>query len=158
MRLRSAARLACSALLPLSLAAPGALAQDDDIFERTVIQTENVRYAYAQVLRVTPVYQTLTATAIERHCEGEPQADEDSGLSRMVGKVREAFTPDQDGTDPAPEDGCVMVPVERKYRRPIAFDVDYVYKGAKYRSRLPEDPGNRLRIRIGVTPVMGGPR
>lgn len=157
MRLRPAARLACSVLLPLSLAAPVALAQDDDRFERTVIQTENVRYAYAQVLRVTPVYQTLTATAIERHCEGEPPLDEDSGLSRMVGKVRKALTPDQDDTAPALEDDCVVVPVERKYRRPIAFDVDYVYKGAKYRSRLPEDPGNRLRIRIGVTPVVGNP-
>ena len=41
-----------------------------------------------------------------------------------------------------------MVPVEREFRRPIAYDVDYVYKGFKYRSRLavrsrqpPADPG-----------------
>ena len=36
-----------------------------------------------------------------------------------------------------------MVPVEREFRRLIAYDVDYVYKGDKYRSRLPYDPGNR---------------
>ena len=29
---------------------------------------------------------------------------------------------------------------------PIAYDVDYMYKGMKYRSRLPDDPGNRLRV------------
>ena len=47
-------------LLPLllaSLASAGPTAA-----QHTVIQTENVRFDYAQVLRVTPVYQTLTAT------------------------------------------------------------------------------------------------
>jgi hypothetical protein len=47
-----------------------------------------------------------------------------------------------------------MVPTQREFRRPIAFDVDYMYKGMKYRSRLPEDPGNRLRVRISVTPYV----
>ena len=49
---------------------------------------------------------------------------------------------------------CRSVPVEREFRRPIAYDVDYVYKGTKYRSRLAEDPGNRLRIRISVMPYV----
>ena len=34
-----------------------------------------------------------------------------------------------------------MVTVEREFRRPIAFDVDYMYKGMKYRSRLPHRSG-----------------
>jgi hypothetical protein len=51
---------------------------------------------------------------------------------------------------------CRMVPVEREFRRPIAYDVDYVYKGFKYRSRLAEDPGNRLRIRVSVMPYIPG--
>ncbi len=45
-----------------------------------------------------------------------------------------------------------MVQVDRQFQRPIAWDVDYVYKGTKYRSRLAEDPGNRLRVRVAVTP------
>ena len=49
---------------------------------------------------------------------------------------------------------CRIVEVGREFRRPIAYDVEYVYKGAKYRSRLPEDPGNRLRIRISVVPYV----
>lgn len=144
-------------LLLTALWASPASAQDDEPVDRTVIQTENVRYAYAQVLRVTPVYQTLTATSIEKRCEGEASEDEEqSRLSRMVGAVKDALTSD-DAEDDLPvelEPGCVAVPVQREYRRPIAYDVDYVYKGAKYRSRLPGDPGNRLQIRIGVTPVV----
>ena len=33
-----------------------------------------------------------------------------------------------------------------------AARMDYMYKGEKYMSRLPYDPGNRLRIRVSVTP------
>jgi hypothetical protein len=47
---------------------------------------------------------------------------------------------------------CEKVPVVREFRRPIAYDVDYVYRGMKYRSRLPYDPGNRLRVRVSVMP------
>ena len=47
-----------------------------------------------------------------------------------------------------------MVPVEREFQRPIAYDVDYIYKGSKFRTRLAEDPGNRLRIRISVVPYI----
>ncbi|MFD0738567.1 hypothetical protein ACFQZQ_04605 [Lysobacter koreensis] len=120
--------------------------------ENTVIQAENVRFAYAQVLRVTPVYQTLTATRVEQRCDQSPVGD-DSRLSRVVGAVKDVLAR-------AAEDAsnCRSVPVEREFRRPIAYDVDYTYKGAKYRSRLPEDPGNRLRIRISVTPVVAGAR
>nr|WP_233671440.1 hypothetical protein [Luteimonas cellulosilyticus] len=52
---------------------------------------------------------------------------------------------------------CRMVPIEREFRRPIAYDVDYVHKGVKYRSRLPYDPGNRMRVRVSVTPVVAPP-
>ena len=138
--------------LPLVLSALWALpamAQD-----MTVIQAENVRFAYAQVLRVTPVFQTLTATGIEQRCNQSPRAKDESGLSRVVGAVKDALTREPGTVD----EGCIAVPVEREFRRPIAYDVDYVYKGSKYRSRLPDDPGNRLRIRIGVTPVVTGSR
>ena len=51
---------------------------------------------------------------------------------------------------------CRLVQVGREFQRPIAYDVDYVYKGTKYRSRLAEDPGNRLRVRVSVTPYEAG--
>jgi len=148
-----------SRLLPvptllLALVAGIASAQDT-----TVIQQENVRYAYAQVLRVSPVYQTLTATRMEERCDQSPaRADADSRLTRMVGAVRGALVREDDQVSDADPGNCRAVPVSREFHRPIAYDVDYVYQGAKYRSRLPDDPGNRLRIRIGVTPVVSGSR
>ena len=118
--------------------------------QHTVIQQENVRFDYAQVLRVTPVYQTLTATRTEQRCEPVKQ---DSRLSRAVGAIKDALRRDEEEQQAA---DCRPVAVEREFRRPIAYDVDYVYKGAKFRSRLPEDPGNRLRIRIAITPAVPG--
>ena len=124
--------------------------------QETVIPTENVRYDYAQVLRVEPVYQTLTASSMEQQCDGQQVAaatPPTKGLSRIVGKVRDALTPRAQPAAPDDAD-CRMVRVQRQYRRPIAFDVDYMYKGMKYRSRLSEDPGNRLRVRVSVTPYV----
>ena len=144
-------------LAPALLAAP-AWAQ------HTVLQAENVRYEYAQVLRAEPVYQTLHATSMVERCEQsslvQPEDDDERrGLSRVVGAVREALTPgrrDERPGEAGAEDGgdCRMVPVEREFRRPIAYDVDYVVRGVKYRSRLPADPGNRLRVKVSVTPVV----
>ena len=149
---RPSLRLLPPLLLPalLALGLPGpAVAQDGDI---TVVQIENVRLDYARVLRVEPVYQTLKATRMEHHCES-PQKEK--GLSRVLGTVKDALTPgkaekqaDENGQD------CRLVPVEKEFKRPIAYDVDYVYKGSKYRSRLPRDPGSRLRIRVSVTPYL----
>ena len=42
--------------------------------------------------------------------------------------------------------------MEREFRRAIAYDVDYVYKGSKFRTRMDRDPGNRLRVRVSITP------
>ncbi|KWS02326.1 hypothetical protein AZ78_4993 [Lysobacter capsici AZ78] len=119
----------------------------------TVLQAENVRFDYAQVLRVTPVYQTLRATTVEQQCEPEPADKSDSRLSRVVGAVREALGRERD-PKPSTGENCKPVPVEREFRRPIAYDVDYVYKGSRFRSRLPEDPGNKLKVRVAVTPVI----
>lgn len=132
-------------LLWLVLSAMPASAQ-----QNTVVQTENVRFAWAQVLQVTPVYQTLTATRIEQQCDQTPRPEtEDSRLSRVVGAVKDAL-----GREAQDPERCRAVPVEREFRRPIAYDVDYTYRGAKYRSRLAEDPGNRVRIRVSVMPVV----
>jgi uncharacterized protein YcfJ len=93
-------------------------------------QTPNVRTEYAQVLRVEPVYQTLRAQAVEQRCDHPAEAA---------------------GVAPTNRD-CRPVRVERQFQRPVAYDVDYIHRGVKYRSRLPVDPGKRLRVRITVTP------
>ena len=68
-----------------------------------------------------------------------------------------ALTPSSGGAAMLPPD-CRIVEVGREFRRPIAYDVDYVYKGSKFRTRLAQDPGNRLRVRVSITPqLMGEP-
>ena len=133
-------------LVPLALAAAVARAQDQGT---TVIQPENVRMDFAQVMRVQPIYQVLRATRMEPRC-ADDEAQE-KGLARIVDAVKGAVS-----SKPAPksEANCEMVPVVREFRRPIAYDVDYVYRGTKYRSRLPYDPGNRLRVRVSVVPYI----
>lgn len=135
-----------------------------------VVPVENVRIDYAQVLSVEPVYQTLRATRSEPQCDPPAAGEADDApkaegrIARLVDSVKGVFSSDEKNAKPEeapakpPTSGqnCRMVTVEREFRRPIAYDVDYVYKGTKYRSRLPEDPGNRLRIRVSVTPYAPG--
>jgi len=162
----------------LAASAMPAAAQNTDLRNRVVI-VENVRYDYAQVLNVEPVFQTLRATRTEEHCEpvstltlapvevkGEEQK---GGFRRFWDSVKGIFS-HQDGEDEterevrtvgAGNNGALLTPecriieVGREFRRPIAYDVDYVYKGVKFRSRLPEDPGNRLKLRVSITPELG---
>ena len=70
-------------------------------------------------------------------------------MSSVKGRLTGNTTPEE---RKAGLSNCRMEQVAREFRRPIAYDVDYVYKGTKYRSRLAEDPGNRLRVRVAVTP------
>lgn len=95
--------------------------------QNTVIQTPNVRTEYAQVLRVEPIYQTLRAYAVEEKCDPPAEAGQ-------------------------PGRNCRPLRVEREFQRPIAYDVDYIHRGVKYRSRIPFDPGKRLRLKVSVTP------
>jgi uncharacterized protein YcfJ len=162
-------------LVCLSAFMPSAWAQ-----QATVVPMENVRIDYAQVLSVDPVYQTLRASRTEQQCDepadapkgeeaGQDPPKEEGRIARMVDSVKGIFGGDDKKDASASEakapasatpattgTNCRMVTVEREFRRPIAYDVDYVYKGTKYRSRLAEDPGNRLRIRVSVMPYAPG--
>ena len=127
---------------------------------------ENVRMEHAQVLRAEPVYQTLRATRMVQSCETpmtaapapKPDAEAGNGLVRLFDKVKGLVSRDRPAPAPPPgaarEARCRMVPENREFNRPIAYDVDYVYKGNKYRSRLPYDPGSRLKVRVSVTPQL----
>lgn len=142
-------------LVAALLAAPCAQAQD--AARETVVPQENVRFDYAQVLEVAPVYQTLRATRMERVCDAKQESG--GGLSKVVSAVKDRIggTTTREERD-AGLSNCRQAQVVREYRRPIAYDVDYVYKGSKFRTRLAQDPGNRLRVRVSITPQpMAGP-
>ena len=128
-----------------------------------VVVIENIKLDYAQVLYVEPVYQTLRASRTEQQCSDtrppDAQSPVEAGrITRMVDSVKGLFgnhsSASSESAPPTSPSDCRIVKVPREFRRPIAYDVDYVYKGTKYRSRLPEDPGNRLQIRVSVTPYI----
>lgn len=51
------------------------------------------------------------------------------------------------------ETHCRMVSDYPPHRRISAYDVEYRYRGEVYVSRLGFDPGERLRVRVSVTPA-----
>jgi uncharacterized protein YcfJ len=89
----------------------------------------NTSYGYAQVLRVEPVYEVRTVQTVDPEC------------LRPGGRVIRV-----------PAD---CKPQPQQVRRIVAYDVEYTYKGDTYMSRLDSDPGNRVRVRVSVTPVTG---
>ena len=85
LRLASPRLCACAAGL---LAAASARAQD--VPAEVVLPQENVRFDYAQVLEVSPIYQTLRATRMERVCDAKQASG--GGLSKVVSAVKERLT------------------------------------------------------------------
>ncbi|MDR1074912.1 MAG: hypothetical protein LBL59_00985 [Xanthomonadaceae bacterium] len=141
----------------------------------------NVSIDYAQVLKVEPVYEILRAARTEQQCDQDsaepdvasaqaatPQQKEEGAFSRMMGAIRGLFSSRNDSVivvtravpssqvNPEQSAGerrnCRLVQVQREFQRPVAYDVDYIYAGTQYRSRLGDDPGNRVRIRVSITP------
>ena len=160
IRSRSPRSFACLLALAMLSAAGAGRAQNAPVAPLA----ENIRVDYARVMNVEPVYETLRATRAEKVCdkpvESKPQPKADEGrLTRMWDSVKGVFGGGDEKTKPAapPAPRCRTVPVAKEFQRPIAYDVDYMYKGMKYRSRLPEDPGTRLRIRISVMPYESSP-
>lgn len=49
--------------------------------------------------------------------------------------------------------GCRIVEVERENRELVGYEVEYRHKGDVYISRLNHDPGQRLQVRVAVSPV-----
>lgn len=114
---------------------------------------ENVRHDWGQVLRVDPVHQTLRANRVERQCTTVRVAPDNSerGIgTRIVDAVRGVMGRAE---EPQTVEECRDVTVPAEFSRPIAYDVEYSYRGVRYRSRLPFDPGHRIRLRVSVTPV-----
>ena len=126
----------------------GGLARAQEPPREVVLPAENVRYDYAQVLSVRPVYQTLRTTSMERVCDPREPAIS-ATLARVMNAVRNRAAA---GDDAGKTQNCRMEPVVKEHRRTIAYDVDYMYRGAKFRTRMDRDPGYRLRIRIAIAP------
>jgi len=171
--------------LALSLAASAAGAQQyrDEYSPTYGSGQENVSFTYAQVTRVDPVYETVRTRVPQEVCDGREVRDGGNptggtvigalvgaALGNQVGKgdgrdaatvagavVGGAIGRNADRNDgSASRSGCRVVESEREQRRVASYDVEYVHQGQTYMSRLPYDPGDRLRVRVSVQPVEEG--
>ena len=177
--------------LALSLALP-ALAQ-----ERAANSPEPVRYGWADVLRVDPVYDDGAAGAEpQQECYEEQvltqpaqAAQPDDGkrvggtlLGAIIGGVIGSRFGKGDGRKAATAAGVVAggaignniaaagdssVPatlpryttqrrcrqIEGAQRHIVGYDVEYRYRGELYTARMNTDPGDRMRVRVSVTPA-----
>jgi uncharacterized protein YcfJ len=141
---------------------------------------ENVSYGYAQVLRAEEVVETVRVRTQEERCDDAPVESANgrkvggtligaivgAALGNQVGKGhgRQAATVagavaggvagNKIASDraEAQAQGCHLVEVEREEPKVVGYDVEYMYRGEKYMSRLAYDPGNRLRVRVSVMP------
>ena len=93
---------------------------------------ENVTWAWAQVLRASPVYRMVQVPTTEQRCNSAAPAANARGAGNAG--------------------SCRTVSVVYQERRLVGYDVEYAWKGEKYMSRLLADPGSRVRIRISVMP------
>lgn len=146
-------------------------------------QPANVRYGWAEVLRVDPVYAPVAA-APRQQCYPETvtrQDDNHTGgtvLGAIVGGVlgstvgkgdgRKAATvagavaggaignrvsAAHDRTYTSEETVCHPVDDDAPQQQIVAYDVEYRFHGDVYMSRVPYDPGERLRVRMTIAPA-----
>jgi len=49
---------------------------------------------------------------------------------------------------------CRTVSAARQEEKLVGYDVSYSYNGSEYTVRMPEDPGQTVRVRVDVEPVL----
>ncbi|MDW8479548.1 MAG: glycine zipper 2TM domain-containing protein [Xanthomonadales bacterium] len=152
----------------------------------SAVASPSISYAYADVLRVDPLYETVRISRPRESCREEPPASRDDpgraaggavvgaiiggAVGSQIGSGRgrraataagvvagavigsQAARADQPAGDER-EPRCRPVEAWEEERRIVGYDVEYRYRGQIFRSRLPYDPGERLRIRITVEPA-----
>ena len=184
-------RLAAAASLLLAAAVPAAAQQG---YREGAYGgregSESVKFAYADVLRVDPIYETVRYREPREECRDQQVERVERGggdptggtiVGAIIGGVigsnigsgngRRAATAagaviggaigrDVDKNNGGPdrryvttEQHCQVIDVEREERRIAGYDVEYQLKGEVFVSRLAYDPGNKLRVRVAVSPA-----
>jgi uncharacterized protein YcfJ len=78
-----------------------------------------------------------------------------TALGHQVGAQRQAAYSGYSQPQAYPVERC-ETRVEQSWEERIeGYNVAYVYNGQRYFTRLPYDPGNRLRVRVDVRPEPG---
>ena len=160
----------------LLLAGTQAGAQDRAYADDGAPSSDNAKVAWADVLRVDPIYDRVRTSNPREVCDNVPvERHVDNGnraagtvIGAIVGGVLGSTVGKGDGRRAATVAGAVVGGavgnnaargddryydgVER-HCRVVAYDVQYRYRGDVYMSRLNYDPGDRLRVRVSVEPA-----
>ncbi|HET8899856.1 MAG TPA: glycine zipper 2TM domain-containing protein [Rhodanobacteraceae bacterium] len=180
-------KLSTAALL-LAMISPVLAAQGSDYYapdRGTNGQSAAARYAWADVLRVDPVYTMVSVDRPRQECYDEQVRTVNEGngtagavigaivggvLGNTVGKgdgrkaataagavvggaIGHGVATRDDGSQVDTRTRCRQVSELHQERRVDGYDVEYRYHGDVYVSRLSYDPGERLRVRVSVTPA-----
>ena len=143
----------------------------------------SAHYGWADVLRVDPVQGVTRTNVPRQECYNQPVVTHEGGnnavgtvLGAVIGGVLGSTVGKGDGRKAATVVGAVAggaignqasngrdyegtqtqcrdVNTVSEQRRVIGYDVEYRYRGEVFMSRLDYDPGERLRVRVSVTPV-----
>jgi uncharacterized protein YcfJ len=146
-------------------------------------QAANIHYGWAEVLRVDPVYAAVaqpppqqcypqTVTRQDHNHTGGTVLGAIVGgvLGNTVGKgdgrkaatvagavaggaIGNRVSAAHDQTYTTQQTVCRPVDNYAPPQQIVAYDVEYRYRGEVYMSRLPFDPGERLRVRVTVAPA-----
>ncbi|HEU4856426.1 MAG TPA: glycine zipper 2TM domain-containing protein [Rhodanobacteraceae bacterium] len=146
------------------------------------VPSANVHFGWAEVLRADPVYAAV-APPPQQQCYPQTVTRQDNNhtggtvLGAIVGGVLGSTVGKGDGRRAATVAGAVAggavgnrvsAAHDRDYttqqtvcqpvnyppqQQIVAYDVEYRYRGDVYMSRLPYDPGERLRVRVSVAPA-----
>ena len=176
-------RMRVAPLILVALISTTALAQDGGYWrDAPSPQRGSVHYAWADVLRVDPVYAVVQEQFPQQRCYQQQVVQQGGGstagtlLGAIVGGALGHQVGDGRGNTAATIGGAVIGGMvgnsagdgqrvedqtrceqvgDRVYehRRIEGYNVEYRYHGDVYVSRLNYDPGDRLRIRIAISPA-----
>ncbi|GMV30635.1 MAG: hypothetical protein AMXMBFR59_27600 [Rhodanobacteraceae bacterium] len=155
--------------------------------DRNDYADEGVHFAWADVVRVDPIYTYERVSRPERECydtdvaRREDRRGNNAGatvlgaiiggaLGNQVGKgdgrkaatiagavaggaIANSAARRDDHTYVTSERHCREVDGGYEERRINGYDVEYRYRGETYMSRLSYDPGERIRVRVSVSPA-----
>lgn len=119
---------------------------------------------YADVVRVDPLRQQVRVSEPVRECRQEPVPVSQGpfsynhiGGTLIGGAIGHHVSVDRQrqlyGEQERLVERCDVRYRDRYEERIDGYDVTYEYAGREYVTRLPYDPGERLRVRVDVTPA-----
>ena len=120
---------------------------------------------FAEVVHVEPIRRQVRVSEPVRECWQETRAISDGPFSsnHVGGTLLGGAIGHKVSVDRAQQRDDELRSYERcdvRYRdsfveRTDGYDVTYEYAGREYMTRMPYDPGDRIRVRVDVTPTEG---